>query len=175
MAKNKNDEEEDEKEEREEDDGEEEEEAHEPESDDTVRDEEDKDEEVEVPEKFEDLVEEIESLSVAELSELVDILEDKFGVSPMAAPAGGAAQGGGSGDEGGEDDEQSSFDVVLKEIGDAKIKVIKAVREVTDKGLKEAKSLVDSAPEPIEESLSKDKAEDIKEELEEAGAVVELQ
>lgn len=136
-------------------------------------DSEDSEEEIEVPDKFEDLIEQIESLTVAELAELVDILEEKFGVTPAAAaPQGSGQANAGEGEEG---SEQSSFDVVLEEIGDAKIKVIKAIREITGKGLKESKDLVDSAPEPIQESVSEDKANEIKEQVEEAGGTVKIQ
>lgn len=126
--------------------------------------------EVEVPDKFKDLVETIENLSVAELAELVSILEDKFGVAAVAAAPAQAGAG-----DGGEEEEKTAFDVVLKEAGQSKIKVIKAVREITGKGLKESKDLVDSAPETIQASASKDKAEEIKKQLEEAGAAVELE
>lgn len=134
---------------------------------------EDTQEEVEVPEKFEDIVEQIEEMSVLDLSELVSILEDKFGVSAAApvaaAPAAGAAGGG---DEGGE--EQTEFDVELESFGDAKIQVIKAVKKATGKGLADAKSLVDDAPSIIKEGLDKEEAEELKEELEDAGATVNL-
>jgi len=126
--------------------------------------------EVEVPEKFKSLVSEIEKMSVLDLSELVSILEDKFGVSSAApmmmagAPAAGA----------GEAEEKSSFDVELTTIGDSKINVIKAVRAITGLGLKEAKEIVDAAPKMIKEGASKDEAEDLKKQLEEAGAGVTL-
>ena len=131
--------------------------------------------EVEVPEKFEDLVEEIENLSVLELSELVSVLEDKFGVSASApAVAAVPAAGNGGGDE---EEEKSNYDVELKNIGQKKIEVIKAVRDITGKGLKDAKELVDSAvdsPKTIKESIPAEKANEMKEKLEEAGAEVEL-
>ena len=129
---------------------------------------------VEVPAKFKDIVEAIEKLSVIELSELVKVLEDKFGVSasaPMAVAAVPAA-GGGAGDEGGA--EKTEFTVELKDAGDQKIQVIKAVREITGLGLKEAKDLVDGAPKAIKEGVKKEEAEEMKKKLEEAGAVVEL-
>ncbi len=127
---------------------------------------------VEVPAKFEKLVAEIEQMSVIDLSELVKVLEDKFGVSAaapammMAAPAGGAAEGGA--------EEKSSFDVELTAAGDSKINVIKAVRTITGEGLKEAKGQVDSAPTVIKEGVSKEEAEELKKTLEEAGATVTL-
>lgn len=127
----------------------------------------------EVPEKFKSLVEQIEKMSVLELSELVKVLEGKFGVSAsmpmMAAPAAGAAAGA---DEGAA--EKTEFNVELKSAGASKINVIKAVREITGKGLKEAKDLVDAAPKVVKEKVAKAEAEEIKKKLEEAGATVEL-
>lgn len=120
----------------------------------------------------EEILEAIEEMTVLELAELVEELEEKFDVSAApvaAAPAGGAAAGGAE-----EEEEDDEFDVVLTSTGDSKIKVIKAVREVTDLGLKDAKSLADDLPEPVKEGLEKEEAEDIKEQLEEAGAEVEL-
>lgn len=129
--------------------------------------------EVKVPAKFKDLVKQIEELSIMDLAELVKILEEKFGVSPMAAvaavPAAGAAGGGEAGAE-----EKTAFAVELKDAGSQKIQVIKAVREITGKGLKEAKDLVDGAPQVIKENVKKEEAEEIKKKLEEAGATVEL-
>jgi len=130
---------------------------------------------VEVPEKFKSLVETIEKMPVMDLAELVKVLESKFGVSAaapmmMAPMAGGAAAAGG--DAGGE--EKSTFNVELAEAGGNKISVIKVVREVTGKGLKEAKDLVDAAPKVIKEGAAKAEAEDIKKKLEEAGAKVNL-
>ncbi|MDO8489913.1 MAG: 50S ribosomal protein L7/L12 [bacterium] len=120
---------------------------------------------VEVPEKFKDLVEKIEKLSVLDLSELVKVLEEKFGVSAaapmMAMPAGaGVAEAV---------EEKTAFDVELTEIGANKINVIKAVRELTQLGLKEAKDLVDAAPKMVKEGMSKADAEAMKKKLEEAG------
>lgn len=130
--------------------------------------------EVVVPEKFKSIVESIEKLTALELAELVTILEDKFGVSAAtpvmvagAAPAGGAEGGA-------EAEEKSSFDIELTEVGGTKISVIKIVREVTQKGLKDAKDLVDGAPKVIKEGASKEEAEEIKKKLEEAGAKVTL-
>ena len=125
---------------------------------------------VEVPEKFKALVTEIEKMSVLDLAELVSVLEDKFGVSAsapammMAAPGAGAA----------EEEEKSSFDVELAAAGDSKINVIKAVRELTGLGLKEAKDLVDAAPGVIKAGLSKDEAEAMKAKIEAAGGSVVL-
>jgi large subunit ribosomal protein L7/L12 len=112
-------------------------------------------------------------MSVLELSELVSALEEKFGVSAAApvAVAGVAAAGGG---DAGAAEEKSEFDVVLTAAGDKKIQVIKAVREATGLGLKEAKAVVDGAPGNVKEGLSKDDAEALKAKLEEAGATVEL-
>lgn len=119
----------------------------------------------------EEIIEAIEDMSVLELAELVEELEEKFGVS-AAAPV--AAAGGGGEAGGGEAEEQTEFDVHLEEIGGKKIKVIKAVRELTGLGLKEAKSVVDDAPQNIKEGLSEEEAEEMKEALEEAGATVTL-
>jgi len=119
-----------------------------------------------------ELIEAIESMSVLELSELVSALEDKFGVSaaaPVAVAAGPAAAGGEVAAE-----EQTEFNVVLASAGDKKIQVIKAVREITGLGLKEAKAVVDGAPGNVKEGVSKDEAEEIKSKLEEAGETVEL-
>ncbi len=129
--------------------------------------------EVEVPEKFKALVSEIEKMSVLELSELVKVLEEKFGVSAsapmMMAGASGPADGGGEAVE-----EKSEFDIELVAAGDAKINVIKVVREITGQGLKDAKDLVDAAPKVIKEKAPKAEAEEIKKKLEEAGATVNL-
>ena len=116
------------------------------------------------------LLEEIDSLTVIELSELVKGIEEKYGVSAaaVAAPvAGGAAAGAAA-------EEKSSFNVVLKETGANKIAVIKVVRDATGLGLKEAKDLVDGAPKTVKEGASKEEAEELKAKFEEAGAVVEL-
>ena len=130
--------------------------------------------EVEVPEKFKALVEQIEKMSVLELSELVKILEEKFGVS-AAAPMMMAAGTAGPADGGGEAaPEKSEFDIELAAAGDAKIKVIKVVREITGKGLKDAKDLVDAAPKVIKEKAPKAEAEELKKKLAEAGATVNL-
>lgn len=119
-----------------------------------------------------DVIEFLANMTVLELSELIKELEDKFGVS-AAAPvammaAGPAADGGGAADE------QTEFDVVLLSPGDKKINVIKEVRAITGLGLKEAKALVDECPKPVKEGIAKEDAEKVKEQLEEAGAQVEL-
>ena len=124
-----------------------------------------------VPEKFAKLVEEIEKMSVLDLSELVKVLEEKFGVSaaaPMmmgAMPAAGGAEAA---------EEKTEFDVELTSAGAQKINVIKAVREITGLGLKEAKDLVDAAPKVIKEKIAKAQAEEVQKKLEEAGATVVL-
>lgn len=132
-------------------------------------------EEVEVPEKFQKLVKEIESMSVLDLADLVKILEKKFGVSAAApimaavsAPAAGAAPAA---------EEKSIFNIELSSVGDKKIEVIKVVRDATGKGLKEAKDLVDAAaaaPQMVKENAKKEEAEDLKKKFEAAGAKVEL-
>ena len=120
-------------------------------------------------EKITALIEEVKGLTVLELSELVHALEDEFGVSAaaMAAPAAGGAAAPAA-------EEKTEFDVVLEGFGDNKIAVIKAVREITGQGLKEAKETVEGAPSTIQEGVAKDKAEEIKKTLEEAGAAVTL-
>lgn len=123
---------------------------------------------VEVPEKYQGIVSAVEKLSVIEVSELVKLLEAKWGVS-AAAPTVVAAAGGAAAAE-----EKSSFNVELTEAGANKIGAIKAVREITGLGLKEAKDLVDAAPKVIKEGASKAEADDMKKKLEEAGAKVTL-
>ena len=118
------------------------------------------------------LVDEIGQMSVLELNDLVKAIEEKFGVTAQAAmPMAMAAPQGGAGEA---EEEQTEFDVVLKEIGSQKIKVIKVVRELTSLGLKEAKALVDGAPAPVKEKISKEDAEKAKEQLEEVGATIEI-
>lgn len=120
----------------------------------------------------EDVIEFIANMSVLDLSELVKEMEEKFGVSaaaPMAVAALAPAEGGGAAEE-----EKSEFDVILTTFGDKKIQVIKEVRAITGLGLKEAKTLVDEVPKPVKEGISKDEAEKIKEQLEGAGAQVEI-
>jgi large subunit ribosomal protein L7/L12 len=127
---------------------------------------------VEVPAKFKSIVEEIEKMSVLDLSELVKILEEKFGVSAAAPVAMMAAQTGAAGVAAAE--EKTSFDVELTAAGENKIGTIKALREVTQLGLKEAKDLVDGAPKIVKEGATKEEAETIKKKMEEAGARVTL-
>ena len=130
--------------------------------------------EIKVPKKFKDLVEKIEKLNVLELSELVKVLEKKFGVSAAAPVAVGAVAQTGTGDASGAADEKSEFDVELKSAGDSKIAVIKLVKEITGKGLKESKDLVDGVPKVIKEKAAKDEAEEMKKKFEEVGATIEL-
>lgn len=118
------------------------------------------------------ILEAIENMTVLELSELVKAMEEKFGVSAAAPVAVAAAGGAAPAAAGGE--EKSEFTVVLAAAGDKKINVIKAVREATGLGLKEAKELVDGAPKPVKENIAKAEAEELKKKLEEAGATVEL-
>lgn len=120
----------------------------------------------------EDILEAVGAMSVMELNDLVKAFEEKFGVSAaamaVAGPAGGAAAGGAAAEE------QTEFTVVLSEFGSNKVAVIKAVREITGLGLKEAKDMVDSAPKPVKEGISKADAEEAKKKLEAAGAKVEI-
>jgi len=120
----------------------------------------------------EDLIEQIESMSVLELANLVKDLEEKFGVSAqaMAAPVMMAGPGGGEAAA----EEKTDFDVVLKSFGEKKINVIKVVREVTSLGLKEAKDLVDNLPKPVKEGVEKDEADEVAKKFQEAGAEVEV-
>ena len=121
-------------------------------------------------EKIEKLLEEIDSLTVIELADLVKGIEEKYGVSAaaVAAPAAGGAAGAAA-------EEKTSFTVVLKDAGSSKINVIKVVRDATGLGLKEAKDLVDGAPKTVKENVSKEEAEELKAKFTEAGATVELQ
>jgi len=121
----------------------------------------------------EQVIEFIEKMSVLELAEMVKELEEKFGVS-AAAPVAVAAAGPAAGGEAAAAEEQTEFDVVLTAVGDKKINVIKVVRAITGLGLKEAKDLVDGAPNTVKEAAGKEEAEGIKTQLEEAGASVEL-
>ncbi len=127
---------------------------------------------VEVPEKFKALIEQIEKMSVLDLAELVKILEKKFGVS-ASAPA-MMMMAGGNGAAAAPAEEKTSFNVELTESGGNKIAVIKAVRELTEMGLKDAKDLVDGAPKMVKEGVKKEDAEAMKKRLEEAGAKVTL-
>ncbi len=123
-------------------------------------------------EKVTKLIEDVKSLTVLELSELVKALEEEFGVSaaaPVAVAAAPSATGGAAAAE-----EKTEFDVILKAGGDNKIKVVKAVKDITGLGLKEAKAIVDEAPKTVKEKVSKDAAEDLKKQLEELGAQVEI-
>ncbi len=120
----------------------------------------------------EDVIEFIANMSVLELSELIKEFEEKFGVS-AAAPVAAAAAGAGPA-EAAEVEEQTEFDVILAGAGDQKIKVIKEVRAITSLGLKEAKALVEDAPQPIKEAVTKEEAEEIKKKIEEVGGTVEI-
>ena len=123
----------------------------------------------------EQLIEQLENMTVIQLNELVKELEEKWGVSAAAPVAMGAvAAGGGAAAGAAAEEEKTEFDVVLTEVGGNKIQVIKAVRELTSLGLKEAKDLVDSAPKAIKEGVAKDEAEAAKAKLEEAGAKVDV-
>jgi len=118
---------------------------------------------------FEQILETIENLTVKELNELVKLFEEKFDVSAQPTVVAGAGAAGGEAAE-----EKSEFDVILKDAGAKKINVIKVVRQITGAGLKEAKEIVDGAPSTIKEAVSKEEAEEIKKQLEEAGATVEV-
>ena len=122
-----------------------------------------------------DWIEELKGISVLELAERIKALEEEFGVSAAAVAAPVAAPAGGGGDAGGADEEESStVDVLLTGAGDKKIQVIKVVRAATGLGLKEAKALVDEAPKPVKEGIEREEADKLKQELEEAGASVEV-
>ena len=122
---------------------------------------------------IEKIAEELSNLTVLEAAELAKLLEDKWGVSAAAAPVAMAMPAGG-GDAAGGGEEKSEFDVVLTAAGASKINVIKEVRAITGLGLKEAKDLVEGAPKPVKEGVSKEEAEELKGKLEEAGASVEV-
>ena len=132
-----------------------------------------------MPTAVENVVETISGMTAIELSELKKALEEKFGVT-AAAPMGGfnpamfAGMGGGAGGAAAAEEEKTEFDVILASAGDAKLNVIKVVREITGLGHKEAKDLVDGAPQPIKQGVSKDEADKIKKQVEEAGAKVEV-
>lgn len=131
-----------------------------------------KNEKIEVPEKFQKMVEEIEKMKVVDLAELVKVLEKKFGVSaaPQVVAQAGAAAGAGA-------EEKTSFTIELQQVGAKKIEVIKVIRDVTEKGLKESKDLVEAAekePQMVKENVKKEDAEAIKKKFEDAGAKVEL-
>lgn len=120
--------------------------------------------------KFDSIIKEVEKLTVLELAELVKALEEKFGVSAAAMAAAGDDGGTAAGAE-----EKTTWNVILKASGGQKINVIKAVKDATGLGLKEAKDIVDGAPKPVKEGLKKEEAEELKKKLEEAGATVEIQ
>ena len=120
-----------------------------------------------------EFAEQLVNLSVKEVNELATILKDDYGIEPAAAAGPVVVAGAGGGEEGGGAEEKSSFDVVLKSPGGAKLAIVKLVKELTGLGLKEAKELVDGAPKPVKEGVAKDEAEGIKKQLEEAGAEVE--
>lgn len=123
--------------------------------------------------KVQDILEAVKGLTVLELSELVKAFEEEFGVS-AAAPMAVAAAPGAAAAAAPAEEEKTEFDVILTAVGDKKVNVIKVVREITALGLKEAKDLVDSAPKPVKEKISKDEAEAIKAKLTEVGATVEV-
>ena len=121
-----------------------------------------------------DWIEELKGISVLELAERIKALEEEFGVSAAAVAAPVAAAGGGGGGDAAAEEESGTVDVILAGAGDKKIQVIKVVRAATGLGLKEAKALVDDAPKPVKEGIEKDEADKLKQELEEAGASVEV-
>jgi len=118
------------------------------------------------------IAEELVNLTVKEVSELAEVLKEQYGIEPAAAAVAVAAPAGGDADGGAE--EKTEFDVILKAPGGSKLQVVKAVKELTGLGLKEAKAVVDSAPAPVKEGVGKDEAEGIKKSLEDAGAEVEI-
>ena len=118
------------------------------------------------------MAESLVNLTVKEVNELAEILKEEYGIEPAAAAVAVAGPAAGGGEGGG--DEKSNFDVILKSAGGSKLAVVKLVKELTGLGLKEAKGIVDSAPAPLKEGVSKDEAEGLKSQLEEAGAEVEL-
>jgi large subunit ribosomal protein L7/L12 len=118
-----------------------------------------------------DFAEQLVNLTVKEVNELADILKEEYGIEPAAAAVAVAGPAGGAEEQA---EEQTEFDVILKAAGASKLKVVKLVKELTGQGLKDAKALVDGAPSPIKEGVSKDEAESLKSQLEEAGAEVEL-
>ncbi len=122
--------------------------------------------------KVKEIMDLVKEMTVLELAELVKAMEEEFGVSAAAPMAMAAAPGAVAADA--EEEEKTSFDVILTDVGAKKIQVIKVVRQLTDLGLKEAKDLVDGAPAPIREGINKDEAEEMKKQLEEVGATVEI-
>ena len=129
---------------------------------------------VEVSEKLQKIIDQIETLTVLELSELVKALEDKFGVTAAAPMAMGGMMMPGAGGEEAAKEEKTSFDVILERAGDKKIAVIKEVRAITGLGLKEAKALVDASPKAVKEGLTQEEADKVKDQLEAVGAIVEI-
>jgi len=123
----------------------------------------------------EDFFEHLDSLTVLELSEYIKEFEERYDISAAAAPVAMAMPGAAAQGEAKAEEEKTEFNVILKEIGDKKINVIKTVREVTSLGLREAKEVVDNAPKAVKEGISKEEAEEIKKKFEEVGAVIELQ
>ena len=121
-----------------------------------------------------DILNAIAEMSVMDVVELVEAMEEKFGVSAAAAVAAAPVAGGGAGDAGAAAEEKDEFEVVITSAGEKKVNAIKVVRAITGLGLKEAKALVDEAPSTVKEGVPRDEAEDIKNQLEEAGASVEL-
>ncbi len=124
--------------------------------------------------ELKELAEQLVNLTVKEVNELAEILKEEHGIEPAAAAAVAVAPGAGGGEGGGEVEEKTEFDVVLKAPGQSKLAVVKLVKELTSLGLKEAKELVDSAPKAIKEGVTKDEAEALQKQLEEAGAEVEV-
>ncbi|SMD41664.1 large subunit ribosomal protein L7/L12 [Aquiflexum balticum DSM 16537] len=120
------------------------------------------------------LADQLVNLTVKQVKELADILKDEYGIEPAAAAVAVAASGAGAGDAGAAEEEKTSFDVILKAPGGAKLAVVKLVKELTGLGLKEAKELVDGAPKAVKEGIAKDEADALKKALEEAGAEVEI-
>jgi large subunit ribosomal protein L7/L12 len=120
------------------------------------------------------LADQLVNLTIKQVKELADILKDEYGIEPAAAAVAVAASGAGAGDAGAAEEEKTSFDVILKAPGGAKLAVVKLVKELTGLGLKEAKELVDSAPKAVKEGIAKDEADALKKSLEEAGAEVEI-
>lgn len=123
---------------------------------------------------LEKIAEDLSNLTVLEAAELAKLLEEKWGVSAAAAPMAVAAMPGAGGGDAAAAEEKTDFDVILAEVGDKKINVIKEVRAITGLGLKEAKELVEGAPKPVKEGVEKDEAEKLKKQLEDVGAKVEL-
>ncbi len=118
--------------------------------------------------------EQLVNLTVKEVNELAQILKDEYGIEPAVAPVAVAVAGGGGASDAPVQEEQTEFDVILKAAGASKLAVVKLVKELTSLGLKEAKELVDAAPKPVKQQVTKDEAESLKKQLEEAGAEVEI-